>query len=68
MNGFIYKADDGFRWRLKARNGRLMAESGEAYASKGNAERGILRLLELLGAKWIPIWYMKRGKWVQLGQ
>ena len=30
----IYKAKDGWRWRLWARNGRIVAESGEAYRSK----------------------------------
>lgn len=27
----IYEAKDGWRWRLWARNGRVIAESGEAY-------------------------------------
>jgi uncharacterized protein YegP (UPF0339 family) len=30
----VYEARDGWRWRLWARNGRLVAESGEAYTSK----------------------------------
>jgi len=27
----IYKAKDGYRWRLKAKNGKIIAEGGEAY-------------------------------------
>jgi len=35
----IYRAPDGWRWRLKSRNGEIVA-SGEAYTSKRGAERG----------------------------
>lgn len=35
----IYKAKDGWRWRLKAANGRIIAESGEAYTRKADALR-----------------------------
>lgn len=34
MKGYevhVYKAADGWRWRLKARNGRILADSGQAY-------------------------------------
>lgn len=27
----IYRAKDGFRWRLKGANGKIIAEGGEAY-------------------------------------
>ena len=27
----VYRAKDGWRWRLWSRNGRIVAESGEAY-------------------------------------
>jgi len=30
----IYKARDGWRWRLVASNGRLLANGGEAYTRK----------------------------------
>jgi len=26
-----YKAKDGYRWRARAENGRILADSGEAY-------------------------------------
>ena len=33
----IFKAKDGWRWRLWARNGRMVAVSGEAYKRKAAA-------------------------------
>lgn len=33
----IFKAKDGWRWRLWARNGRIVAVSGEAYKRKAAA-------------------------------
>lgn len=35
-----YKADDGYRWRLKSANGKIVA-SGEAYKRKSGALAGI---------------------------
>lgn len=49
----IYEAKDGWRWRLKANNGRTTADSGEAYVTKANARRAIKRIaaeLDLTGA------------------
>jgi uncharacterized protein YegP (UPF0339 family) len=40
----VYRANDGWRWRLKASNGRIVAEGGEAYASQANALRAVKRL------------------------
>lgn len=34
----VYKARDGFRWRLMAMNGRVLA-AGESHTTKGNAVR-----------------------------
>lgn len=36
-----YRAKDGWRWRLVARNGRIIADSGEAYTRKRDALRAI---------------------------
>lgn len=33
----VYLSDDGWRWRLRAINGKTVADSGEAYARKRNA-------------------------------
>jgi uncharacterized protein YegP (UPF0339 family) len=36
----IYQdAANQYRWRLKAPNGRIMADSGEGYVSRSNARR-----------------------------
>jgi uncharacterized protein len=37
----IYHAKDGCRWRLVASNGRIVADSGEAYKTEGNARRAL---------------------------
>ena len=34
----IYEANDGWRWRLKAQNGNIISDSGQAYKSERNAE------------------------------
>ena len=36
----VYRAEDGWRWRLKAANGRIVA-TGEAHSRKRDAERAI---------------------------
>ncbi|MBA2741916.1 MAG: YegP family protein [Actinobacteria bacterium] len=36
-------ASDEFRWKKVARNGDLIAESGESYTRKEDAERAALR-------------------------
>ena len=41
----VYKAADGWRWHIKAPNGRIVADSGEAYAKKDGAKRAAKRLL-----------------------
>lgn len=33
----VYEAADGHRWRLRAANGRIIAESGESYSSRSKA-------------------------------
>lgn len=35
----------GWRWRALADNGRIVADSGEAYTSKGNVSTGIQRFI-----------------------
>jgi len=38
----IYKdASDEFRWRLRAKNGRIIANSGDGYKNKADAEHAI---------------------------
>ena len=42
----IYKAKDGFRWRALVQNKKIVAESGEAYATKSGARKGLARFLK----------------------
>ena len=36
-----YEAKDGFRWRLTAVNGKIIADSSEAYSSASALERAV---------------------------
>jgi uncharacterized protein YegP (UPF0339 family) len=39
----IYKDErHGFRWRLKANNGKILAESAEGYNNRANCEHAII--------------------------
>lgn len=40
----IYEAKDGWRWHLKSSNGKITAESGEAYSTKRNVKNAVNRL------------------------
>ncbi|MFC5133597.1 MULTISPECIES: HVO_2922 family protein [Haloferacaceae] len=43
----LYEDNAGeFRWRLRHRNGNIIGDSGEGYASKGGAEEAIERIRE----------------------
>jgi len=35
------KKDKKFYWRLRHRNGRIIADSGQGYTTKPNAKKGI---------------------------
>jgi uncharacterized protein YegP (UPF0339 family) len=51
----IYEATDGWRWRLIAANGRILA-SGEAFASKRNALRAVDAVIDTVpSAAHMPI-------------
>lgn len=39
----VYKAKDGWRWRRRAPNGEIVAESGEAYVRYEDAADGAKR-------------------------
>ncbi len=44
-----YRAADGWRWRMRAGNNRIVADSGEAYRSRENCQGAIRRLLDAMG-------------------
>lgn len=39
-------AGGGFRWRMKATNGRIIADSAEAYASASGLDRAVASVLD----------------------
>ena len=39
----VYEGSDGWRWRKQADNGRIVADSGEAYDDKAGAEVAAVR-------------------------
>jgi uncharacterized protein YegP (UPF0339 family) len=44
----IYRAKSGrWHWRLRARNGRVIADGAEGYSTKTNAERAAVRAAEV---------------------
>jgi len=51
----IYHARDGWRWRLVAKNGRIVAESGEAYEMLSNAKRAAGRLFWHVLFSWMKV-------------
>lgn len=40
-----YEAKDGFRWRLLATNGKVIADSAEAYSSAYALERAVTSVI-----------------------
>lgn len=51
----LYKAADGWRWRLVAANNRIIADSGEAYTRKADVARSLERFVKIVGTadiKW----------------
>lgn len=51
MRFVVYQDTAGeWRWRLVARNGRVVADGAEGYASHRNAMRAIIRLVKAAAA------------------
>ena len=50
----LFKAKDGWRWRMWARNGRCIAESGEGYGANKAIARRMLNVVR--GDRPIPVW------------
>lgn len=43
---FYRDRDRQHRWRIKHRNGRIIADSGEGYRRRGDALRALTRLMD----------------------
>jgi uncharacterized protein len=56
MKVHVYRAVDGWRWQLKARNGRIIAESGEAYTNRSKCVDGWHRV-ETAAYRKVPVIY-----------
>lgn len=44
MRFLVYQSADGWRWHLLAANGRIVADSGEAYSRERDAVRAVKRI------------------------
>jgi uncharacterized protein YegP (UPF0339 family) len=54
--GYVYKdADRKWRWRIRARNNRNVACSGESFSSRTNARRALVNFAAALGAKAVSV-------------
>lgn len=59
----VYQDNTGqWRWRLVARNGRIMADSAESYVSERNAIEGIHTLRAGLWSKNVRVVRAKRRR------
>lgn len=49
----IFRGKKGWYWRMRAANGRIVAIGAEPFASKGNAKRSFLGLVnQILDGLW----------------
>jgi len=53
----IYRARDGWRWRAVRANGRIVADSGEAYTRKADARRAVWRFVGVIDRENIRVAY-----------
>lgn len=51
MRVTVYRAKDGWRWKLVASNGELTAESGEGYVNKAHAVRMAAEMADAIAAE-----------------
>lgn len=54
----VYKSKDGWRWRIRHNNGRILADSGEAYARRTRMMRMFSRMLGDLAGERFRIEYV----------
>ena len=56
MRGELYRdAANEYRWRIRARNGRIVADSGEGYKRKRAAEDAFWRVVLWAGGTDVPL-------------
>lgn len=42
----VYEAKDGWRWRLRTANNRIVADSGKAYTRRRDVTRAIYQMTD----------------------
>ena len=58
----VYRAEDGWRWNYRAKNGRIMADSGEAYRRRADCLRGVERVCGgMVAERWKGGWWLTRS-------
>lgn len=57
----IYKSSDGWRWRVKGKNGEIVA-GGEAYSTRASAMRGVTTLIEILNDEEVSVRFIAPPK------
>ncbi len=50
ISGRTKKPKQSWRWRIRAANNRVIATSGESFASKSNAMRALTNVVQTIGA------------------
>jgi uncharacterized protein YegP (UPF0339 family) len=49
--GEVYRSKNGWRWRAKARNGKIVADSAEAYVNYAHAVRMVRKVCRVKEVK-----------------
>lgn len=62
----VYESTDGYRWRLVAPNGSVIADSGEAYPSNALAIKAARSLLDLTKPVQLVYNVIRKGKIVSV--
>lgn len=44
----VYKAKDGWRWRMRSPNGRIVAEGGKAYVRRSGCYKAAFNLVDTI--------------------
>ena len=60
----LYRADDGWRWRYQASNGRVLADGSQGYVRIESAIRGACRVMRLAHRREdVVVWLRARCEW-----
>jgi uncharacterized protein YegP (UPF0339 family) len=66
MEVIVWLAADGWRWHAKARNGRIVAESGEAYTQRSRCIAATRKVFNLsIGGHVLLLPFDKNGERTQ---